>query len=473
MKTDDTHEQFISRSILRDMSEGVLTLGLDGIVTFVNPAAEQILSLSAAKLVGKPFAASFFERPENDAFNQTVLDAIYDSAATHKNVVSYETGSGIRQLHVTTSFLRDGAQKVGVIAVLSDISELMELRDAVKAMERIRTLNGQLELRNQLLSETFGRFLSDEIVRQLLDTPDGLMLGGKKRTLTIVMSDLRGFTALSERMPAQDLLSMLNHYLGEMTGIIQGHGGTIIEFIGDGIMAIFGAPAPSETHAYDATACAVEMEARMADVNAWNAARGYPELEMGVGVNTGEVIVGNIGSEKRTKYGVVGQHVNLCGRIESYTVGGQVLLSPLTRSMIAEPLEVAQEIEVYPKGVGTPLLVAQVTGIGALSCNRAEADTAVALMEPLSAVFYVIHDKHCDETPSHGALTAWSTHSAWLSTDAALAPYDNLKLDTPAGDLFAKVLRAGPSGGWLLRFTSTPQEMPADESELNLWRKPQ
>lgn len=79
----DSHEHFISRSILRDMSEGVLTLGLDGIVTFVNPAAERILSLDAAKLVGKRFAASFFERPENDAFNQTVLDAIYDSTASH------------------------------------------------------------------------------------------------------------------------------------------------------------------------------------------------------------------------------------------------------------------------------------------------------------------------------------------------------------------------------------------------------
>ena len=473
MKPKYTHEQFISRSILRDMSEGVITLGLDGIITFVNPAAEQILSLSAAELVGKPFAASFFERPENDAFNQTVLDAIYDSAATHKNVVTYDTGCEMRQLHVTTSFLRDGVQKIGIIAVLSDISELMELRDAVKAMERIRALNCQLELRNQLLSETFGRFLSDEIVQQLLDTPNGLMLGGKKRTLTILMSDLRGFTALSERMPAQDLLSMLNHYLGEMTEIIQRYGGTIIEFIGDGIMAIFGAPALSENHAHNATACAIEMESRMADVNAWNAARSYPKLEMGIGVNTGEVIVGNIGSEKRTKYGVVGQHVNLCGRIESYTVGGQVLISPLTRSMITDPLEVAQEIEVYPKGVGTPLLVAQVTGMGTLSIGCAEVDTAVSLSEPLPITFYIIHDKHCDETPLHGVLTAWSDHAAWLHTDVVLAPYDNLKLRTPAGELFAKVLRARQNGDWQLRFTSTPQDMPANEVELKQWRKPQ
>lgn len=242
--------------------------------------------------------------------------------------------------------------------VLSDISELVELRDAIKAMGRIKALNGQLELRNKMLSETFGRCLSDEIVRQQLDTPDGLALGGKKRTLTVMMSDLRGFTAMSERMEAQSLLALLNHYLGEMTEIVQRRNGTIIEFIGDGIMAIFGAPAPSDSHAADAVAAAIEMQSRMEAINAWNRERGYPVLEMGIGINTGEVIVGNIGSEKRTKYGVVGNHINLFGRIESYTVGGQVLISPKTRSMVSEPLDIAMEQEVFPKGVKTPLTLA-------------------------------------------------------------------------------------------------------------------
>ena len=371
-------------------------------------------------------------------------------------MVPYFTGSQTRQLHVTTSYQRKGEEKVGVVVVISDISELTELRDAVKAMERIKMLNQQLELRNKLLSETFGRFLSDEIVRQLLETPDGLALGGKKRTLTIMMSDLRGFTAISERMEAKSLIAMLNHYLGEMTEIIQKRNGTIIEFIGDGILAIFGAPLPSECHASDAVAAAVEMQTRMEDINAWNAERGFPLLEMGIGLNTGEVIVGNIGSEKRTKYGVVGSHVNLAGRIESYTVGGQILISPLTRELVSEPLEIAQEQNVLPKGVKEPLLLTHVVGIGGdygLSCKRSES-ALEPLETPREVKFFKIEDKHTDLEASIGHLVALSKSEAIMKTDVELAQYDNLQLEA-GGKLFCKVIFREDSG-WLLRFTAIP-----------------
>ena len=137
-------------------------------------------------------------------------------------------------------------QLLGLTLVLGDLSELLELQDAVKAMEHIDVLNQQLEVRNELLSKTFGMFFSDDIVNELLNKPDGLSPGGKKRNVTIMMSDLRGFTAISERMDPEELITMLNHYLGEMTEIIQKRNGTIIEFMGDGIFAIFGAPIASE-----------------------------------------------------------------------------------------------------------------------------------------------------------------------------------------------------------------------------------
>lgn len=452
------HTEFVRESIIRDMSEGVMAIGMDGVIGAVNPAAAQILDRKPEELLGQRFARCFFEYPENDAFNQAVLDAIYDAAVSHKNVVPYFTGRETRQLHVTTSYLRNGEEKIGVIAVLSDISELAELRDAVKAMERIKALNGQLELRNRLLSETFGRFLSDEIVRQLLGTPDGLALGGKKRSLTILMSDLRGFTAMSERMAAHSLISMLNHYLGEMTEIIQRRNGTIIEFIGDGIMAIFGAPLPSDCHAADAAAAAIEMQARMEQVNRWNGERGFPVLEMGIGINTGEVIVGNIGSEKRTKYGVVGSHVNLCGRIESYTVGGQILISPETRAQIREPLEVAQEQSVLPKGVKEPLVLSQITGIGGnygVRCHWLE-EAPAPLKIPAPVSFVAIHEKHVDERPSAGRFTALGRSGGVLETQAALELYMNLQLDIGV-KLFAKVTER-LENGWLLRFTARPPE---------------
>lgn len=446
--------ELIHKSIMQDMTEGVMTIGLDGVITYVNPAAASILEMDAQELTGRKFIQCFFEYPENDDFNQTILDAVYDSATTHRNVVPYFTGREFRQLHVTTSYLRDDGVKVGVIAVLSDISELTELRDAVKAMQRIQQLNNRLELRNKLLSETFGRFLSDEIVRQLLDTPDGLMLGGKKRTLTIMMSDLRGFTAMSEQMEPQALIAMLNHYLGAMTDVIQRYNGTIIEFIGDGILAIFGAPAPSDHHASDAVAAAVAMQMQMKAINEWNASRGFPVLEMGIGLNTGEVIVGNIGSEKRTKYGVVGSHVNLCGRIESYTIGGQILISPKTREMIACELDVAQELEVYPKGVKGMLTLSHITGIGKpydLSCGvDSEQESMTAVQIP--AGFKRISDKHCSETVFAGIITAINEKSAVLKTQTPMELFENISLCAD-NEVFCKVIGVEEQG-YRLRFTA-------------------
>ena len=445
--------ELIHKSIMQDMTEGVMTIGLDGVISYVNPAAAMILGMNAQDLTGKKFIQCFFEYSENDAFNQTILDAVYDSATTHRNVVAYYTGKNFRQLHVTTSYLHDNGIKVGVIAVLSDISELTELRDAVKAMQRIQQLNSQLELRNKLLSETFGRFLSDEIVRQLLDTPDGLLLGGKKRTLTIMMSYLRGFTAMSEQMEPQALIAMLNQYLGAMTEVIQQYNGTIIEFIGDGILAIFGAPVASDHHASDAVAAAVAMQMQMEVINTWNTDRGYPILEMGIGINTGEVIVGNIGSEKRTKYGVVGSHVNLCGRIESYTIGGQILISPLTRSMVQCDLEVAQEMEVYPKGVKGALTLSRITGIGTPYnlYNEGQSQQKDMHSVQIPVRFKRISEKHCSETVFDGVLTEMNERYAILNTDTPIHLFENISI-CANNDIFCKVL-AKEAHGLLLGFT--------------------
>ena len=438
------------------MSEGVMTISFSGVITYLNPSALSILARPQEELLNRRFGMCFFDDERNDAFTQAILDAVYDRERSHDTIVTYYTETQTKQLRMVTSYLTDGEERVGVIVVLSDMTELQDLRDAVRAMERIRALNEQLELRNKLLGETFGRFLSDEIVRQLLETPDGLALGGKKRTLTIMMSDLRGFTAMSERMDPSDLISMLNHYLGEMTEVIQRRGGTIIEFIGDGIMAIFGAPTFSESHPADAIAAAVEMEARMEAVNEWNAERDYPVLEMGIGLNTGEVIVGNIGSERRTKYGVVGSHVNLCGRIESYTVGGQVLISPRTRELCGTELTIAQELTVYPKGVKGELVLSQVTGIGApYNVSAKVKDTKPQPLErPIPVRFHRLNGKHGAAKSYYGGIIAAAHDGVVLDTETELNIYDNIQLEA-GGKLFGKVMDLTEEG-CLVRYTSIP-----------------
>src|SRR5919199_53781 len=145
-----------------------------------------------------------------------------------------------------------------------------------------------------------------------------------------LMSDLRGFTSLMGCLAPEQVVTIINRYLSAMVDVILQYEGSINEFIGDAIFVIFGAPLWRPDHAQRAVACAVAMQLAMVSVNAQNRSDGLPEVEMGIGVNTGEVVVGNLGSHKRTKYGVVGTHVNLTARIESYTVGGQILISATT-----------------------------------------------------------------------------------------------------------------------------------------------
>src|SRR5258706_6976411 len=151
------------------------------------------------------------------------------------------------------------------------------------------------------IRNTFGRYVSPEVVKALLDAPEGLRLGGEKRVVTILMSDLRGYTRFAEQGDPAWVMEVLNGYLARMTDIVVEHGGTINEFIGDAIFAVFGAPIPHADHAERAAATALAMQRAMDALNAENVARGRPRFEMGIGLHTGEAVVGNIGSEQRTK----------------------------------------------------------------------------------------------------------------------------------------------------------------------------
>jgi len=213
------------------------------------------------------------------------------------------------------------------------------------------------------IRDTFGRYLSEEIVDSLIDSPQGLQLGGEKRLVTILMADLRGFTSIGESLPAESVVDMINIFLAAMTDVIQEYQGTIDEIIGDAVLTIFGAPVQREGDALRAVKCAVEMQLAMALVNAAYDKAGYPQVEMGIGINTGEVIVGNIGSRKRSKYAVVGRHVNTTSRIESYTVGGQILVSESTKGACDGLLQVKDEMRVTPKGIATEISIFDIVGV--------------------------------------------------------------------------------------------------------------
>ena len=221
----------------------------------------------------------------------------------------------------------------------------------------------QLERNEKFIRATFGRYLSDEIVTDILERPEGLELGGDLRRVTIMMSDIRGFTSLSEHLAPAQVVTLLNRYLGAMTDIIMAHQGTIDEFIGDAILAVFGAPQRRDDDADRAVACALEMQAAMARINEVNAAEGLPVIKTGIALNTGDVIAGNIGSERRSKYGFVGHAMNVTSRIEDLTAGGGILVSDSTLQSLKGNFQVGDCQELNVKGIEESIVVHQILGV--------------------------------------------------------------------------------------------------------------
>jgi adenylate cyclase len=351
--------------------------------------------------------------------------------------------------------------------VLARIRTQLSLKRAIQEIQRLAE---QLELRNRFIRTTFGRYLTDEVVSSLLDSPEGLRLGGEKRQVTILMSDLRGFTSLSERLGPEQVVAILNRYLGTMVDIIMEYQGTIDEFIGDAIFVIFGAPLWMDDHAQRAVACAVAMQLAMATVNAQNRDESLPEVEMGVAVNTGEVVVGNIGSHKRAKYGLVGSHVNLTARIESYTVGGQILISEATRQAVGSDVTVDAQLAVDAKGIEQPITLYEVRGIGGeynlFLPERAEI--FLPLHEEIPLWYTVLEGKQVAGTVFRGTFVQLSVKGGEVRSEHPVSLLSDIKMrligaagEEIAGDLYGKIMGKPTDGraSFAVRFTSIPPEV--------------
>ncbi|MBW4561827.1 MAG: adenylate/guanylate cyclase domain-containing protein [Mojavia pulchra JT2-VF2] len=321
------------------------------------------------------------------------------------------------------------------------------------------------------MRRTFGRYVTDEVVANLLETPSGLKLGGERKKVTVLMSDLRGFSAVSERLAPEQVVAILNVYLGAMADVINQYNGTINEFIGDGIFVMFGAPVSREDDSQRAIACAIAMQLAMKPVNEHNQQMNLPTLEMGIGIHTGEVVAGNVGSQKRAKYSVVGSHVNLTARIESYTVGGQILISEETLKDANIDLRINGELRVEPKGIKAPITIYDIGGIGGnynLLLPK-DDDIMMSLSQEIPLEYTILEGKHAVGTVFLGKLVCLSENGGQLQSDHSLEPLTNIKIKllnapeiTPGdGDLYAKVIKKSTvdKHHFLIRFTAVPPKV--------------
>ncbi|MBE7712548.1 MAG: adenylate/guanylate cyclase domain-containing protein [Cyanobacteria bacterium SIG26] len=215
------------------------------------------------------------------------------------------------------------------------------------------------------IKQAMGKYLSQDVMKNVVRNIDDLKLGGKRATVTVLFSDIRGFTSLSEKMSAEEVSMILNEYFAEMEPIITKYNGVINKFIGDAVMAIFGEPIQDLNHAQNAVKCAYEMLKKVEYLRDKWLFEGKPKIEIGVGINTGEVFIGNIGTETRMEYTVIGDTVNLASRIESYNkvYRTNLLVSCSTYEAIADIADVIKISEVQIRGKAKKMNIYEVLRI--------------------------------------------------------------------------------------------------------------
>ena len=337
--------------------------------------------------------------------------------------------------------------------------------------ERLRLVN--------FIRDTFGRYLSKKVVDEILESPDGLKIGGRREAVTILMSDLRGFTSLSENSDPEDMVRLLNRYLERMSKVIMEYDGMIDEFIGDAILTVFGVPEKHETDPLRAVACGLAMQNALMELNDELVLEGHPILEMGIGINTGSVIVGNIGSEMRTKYGIVGSTINIASRIESNTIGGQVLVGESTYNLVKELVTVDPPQTIIMKGLKKPLVIYSVNAIAAPYNIKLDfsvsKENGVEIILPFS-FWKVMEGKKISDESLHGETITLNDSEIIASIQPPLEPLTDIKLIFDFcveahcfEDIYAKVLPADNQKDKIhnrLKITSINQK---DREVLSQW----
>jgi adenylate cyclase len=319
------------------------------------------------------------------------------------------------------------------------------LRDAVRMIQDI-------------VIQSKGSPLDREAIRRLeavlgrLAAPEAAPLphsGYSERDATILFADLRGFSAIASAYPADVVLGVLSRCFGLLSEVIVRHYGTIDKFMGDAVMAVFhGGPSPRD-HAQRALLCAVEMQIAMDELHRRHRDDRLPEIYIGIGISSGNVMAGLIGSDAYRAYTVIGEEVNLAARIEAFSLRGQVLISEATYAHCRDFVHASEPMEVHVKGKAEPLGIREVLGIPALGRTVPRQDLRKSPRVPVDLVleYQGLSGKVVDRAPMHGRVRDISYHGALVEVAAPLPAYAELRLafDLPcvgfrAAEIYARAV---------------------------------
>jgi len=231
------------------------------------------------------------------------------------------------------------------------------------AHKKIAALSEDAKRRNKLLLSLFGRYMNEGVVRNLVASPNASNIGSELQEVSLLFADIRDFSEISERLSPEKVVTMLNNFYDVMIDVVAEYKGSIDKLMGDEMLVTFGIPSARDNDVERALACALAMQLAIPEVNKRNKADRLPEIKIGIGVNTGEAMVGNVGSDKHASFSVIGKEVNLTASIESSAEGGEILISEATFMGGGLKVWVDGKRELRPKGFGHGVMVYKLTGI--------------------------------------------------------------------------------------------------------------
>jgi adenylate cyclase len=253
--------------------------------------------------------------------------------------------------------IRKISQKATQVAQ-GDYGDPLPVRSQDEIGQLTKTFNDMVTglKERDFVTNTFGRYVDPEVARELLQRPGASRLGGEKREVVILFADIRGFTPLAEGLSPEATIHLMNRFFSEMIEVIQEHHGIIVDFFGDAILAFFDPLDATLSHTMRrALRCSLEMQQAMSKVNVSDGTMAVPPLNLGIGLHAGEVVVGNIGSENRAKYGIIGSAVNLANRIQTQAQGGEVVISSSIYRQVRQELLVKRQFDTQLKGIQGPI----------------------------------------------------------------------------------------------------------------------
>ncbi len=253
--------------------------------------------------------------------------------------------------------IRRISRKAALVAQ-GDYGEPLEVRSQDEIGQLTLSFNDMVAglKERDFISNTFGRYVDQEIAAKLMQRPEASRLGGEKRSVVIMFSDIRGFTPIAEALSPEATIQLVNGYFSRMVEVLRRHHGIVVDFLGDAILAFFDPlDGPLAPVGREALQCAFSMQQAMLSVNLAGLGQELPPLHMGIGLHAGEVVVGNIGSETRAKYGIVGSAVNLAHRIQGQARGGEVVVSQSVYQLVQPEVMITREFEVRLKGIQEPV----------------------------------------------------------------------------------------------------------------------